>query len=155
MDTNTPQSNDSKLATAERLADITFDLLERCAEKREQVATKVGLTVAEFKALRNFGANERLSVGELARRLELSSSRLTRILDGLVEQGLVTREIGTDDRRLMELRLTDKGRAMKSRLGEQYVKTHLEIISHLPEGGANSVVYALEHLRDAMKDWSK
>lgn len=144
----------SPLEVAERLADLTFELLERCQEKREEIASKIGLTVAEFKALRLFGANESLSVGELAGRLELSSSRLTRILDGLVQRGLITRETATSDRRLMELRLTDEGRRVKQRLSEQYVQTHLEIISELPQGGPDSVVFALERLRDAMKSWS-
>ncbi len=72
---------------AEKLADLTFELLEHCEEKRQRIAKDIGLTVGEFKVLRALGPNEVVSVGEIAERLQLSSSRLTRILDGLVEKG--------------------------------------------------------------------
>jgi DNA-binding MarR family transcriptional regulator len=139
---------------AERLAELTFELLEECQEKREQIANSVGLTVGEFKVMRVFRSNEVLSVGTVADRLELSSSRLTRIIDGLVQKGIVSRETSPDDRRIMELRLTDKGRKLERVLKERYVNTHAQIIALLPEGTPPAVVFAMEKLRDAMKHWS-
>jgi DNA-binding MarR family transcriptional regulator len=46
---------------------------------------------------------------DLADRLQLSPSGLTRRLDGLVSTGFVVREAATHDRRVMMAQLTDAG----------------------------------------------
>ena len=46
---------------------------------------------------------------DLADRLQLSPSGLTRRLDGLVKAGLVTRVPSTEDRRVMRAQLTEAG----------------------------------------------
>lgn len=144
-----------KKTQAERMADLTFELLEQCQIKREQMAERLHLTVAEFKLLRGFRNDETLSVNDLAKRIDLSSSRLTRIIDGLVEKGLARREIGSRDRRVMEISLTPKGKKVQDELEETYVKTHLDILDLLPQGADDSVILAMEKLRDAMKEWVK
>ena len=144
-----------KKIQAERMADLTFELLEQCQIKREQMAERLHLTVAEFKLLRGFREDETLSVNDLAKRIDLSSSRLTRIIDGLVEKGLARREIGSRDRRVMEISLTPKGKKVQEELEETYVKTHLDILDLLPQGADDSVILAMEKLRDAMKEWVK
>ncbi|MDZ7268798.1 MAG: MarR family transcriptional regulator [candidate division KSB1 bacterium] len=140
---------------AERLADLTFELLERCQLKRERMAEQLDLTVAEFKLLRGFQQDDVLSVSELARRVDLTSSRLTRIIDGLVEKGIVRREIGSSDRRVMNVTLTAKGREVRAELRRIFVQTHEEIIALLPPGVEKSVIFAMEKLRDALQQWSE
>jgi DNA-binding MarR family transcriptional regulator len=56
--------------------------------------------------------DERLRMCDLAGRLHLSPSGITRRLDGMVKQGLVAREPSTDDRRVMLAVLTPKGKAL-------------------------------------------
>jgi DNA-binding MarR family transcriptional regulator len=56
--------------------------------------------------------DERLRMCDLAERLHLSPSGITRRLDGMVKQGLVSREPSTDDRRVMLAVLTPKGKAL-------------------------------------------
>lgn len=139
---------------AERMADLTFALLEHCQLKQEQMANNLSLTVAEFKLIRSFREDHTLSVGELAKRMELSSSRLTRILDGLVEKKLVVRELDSADRRVMDVQLTVSGKKIQNSINEIYVKTHRDIIDLLPRGADQSVIFAMEKLQEAMKKWS-
>jgi DNA-binding MarR family transcriptional regulator len=56
--------------------------------------------------------DERLRMCDLAGRLHLSPSGITRRLDGMVKQGLVAREPSTDDRRVMLAVLTPKGKSL-------------------------------------------
>jgi DNA-binding MarR family transcriptional regulator len=55
--------------------------------------------------------DQRLRMCDLAARLHLSPSGLTRRLDGLVTAGYVAREPSTNDRRVTMAVLTDAGRA--------------------------------------------
>ena len=91
---------------AEQMADLTYELLENCQLKIERTAEKLHLTVAEFKLLRSIKNEELLSAGSLAKRMQLSSSRITRIIDGLVKKGLVTKGADGRDRRIVEIHLT-------------------------------------------------
>ena len=140
---------------AEKMAELTFRLLDQCQQKQEQIAGNLGLTVAEFKLMRAFRQDRKLSAGELARRVELSSSRMTRILDGMVMKGIVTREAASDDRRVIEVTLTDRGSSVQQDLNDRYIRTHEDILGHLPSGAGASVITALEKLGEAMEDWQK
>jgi len=84
MDTN---------STASRLANLTFSLLANCQEKEEHLAELHGLTQSEFRCLRLFGTDESLNNKTIAERMNLSPSRLTRIIDGLVKKKYIRREI--------------------------------------------------------------
>jgi len=139
---------------AEKMADLTFELLDQCAFKQEQMAKKLDLTVAEFKLLRSFRNDQILSVSELAKRMDLSNSRLTRILDGLVEKKFVIRELAQKDRRMMEIKLTASGKKIQDEINKIYINTHKDILDLLPQGADDSVIFAMEKLRDAMKKWT-
>ena len=143
------------LGLAEKMADLTFSLLEQCQVKQERIAATLGLTVSEFKLLRALKQEGPMPAGELARRIELSSSRLTRILDGMVRKGIVARVPAEDDRRVVEVSLTEGGRRIQRTMNEKYVQTHQDILGLLPPGGGDSVIVALEKLGEAMREWVK
>ncbi|MBM4162067.1 MAG: MarR family transcriptional regulator [Ignavibacteria bacterium] len=142
----------TKARLAERMADLTFELFENCQLKIERTAEHLDLTVAEFKVLRSMRSDEMLSAGELAKRVRLSSSRLTRILDGLVAKGFVRRQCDTRDRRVVEVLLTDEGRKMRSDLRAMFIRTHQDIVDILSSDTGESVIVAMEKLGDAMKE---
>lgn len=137
------------------MADLTFALLEHCEVKRQRMAETLRLTIAEFKLLLLMHEDDGIAAGELARRMEISNSRLTRIIDGLVRKKLLTRAVSTADRRVMRVGLTASGRAIRGELRKSYVRTHEDIIRLLPKGADRSVIFAMERLLDAMKTWVK
>jgi MarR family transcriptional regulator, organic hydroperoxide resistance regulator len=144
----------STTAQAEKMADVTFRLLDQCQEKQERIAKSLGLTIAEFRLLRVFRGDADLSVGDLARRMALSNSRLTRILDGLVDKEVVTREVSRQDRRVIVVTLSGRGQRIQKTLTERYLHTHQEILDLLPEGAIESVIAAMEKLEEAMHEWT-
>jgi len=72
-----------------------------------------GLTEGDYAVLVNLSEapTHRMRMCDLAERLHLSPSGLTRRLDGLVAGGLVAREPSSDDRRVTLAVLTDDGMA--------------------------------------------
>ncbi|MCX6134189.1 MAG: MarR family transcriptional regulator [Ignavibacteriales bacterium] len=140
---------------AEHMADLTYELLENCQLKIERTAEKLNLTVAEFKLLRSLQEDEMLSAGALAKRMSLSSSRITRIIDGLLKKGMVKKEAGGNDRRIVDIGLTQVGIASRSQLKAMYVSVHEDIINLLPSDAGESVIQAMEKLRQATQEWVK
>lgn len=119
-----PRVNTGNLSTkrlAQRLADLTSELLENCQLKIERTVERLNLTVAEFKLLQSMRNNKVLPAGELAKRIGVSSSRLTRILDGLVGKGFVRREVDKKDRRVVDVMLTAGGEKVKAELRTIYL----------------------------------
>jgi DNA-binding MarR family transcriptional regulator len=70
-----------------------------------------GLTFGDYEVLVNLSEAERgrLRMCDLAERLGLSPSGLTRRLDGLVRSGHVARQPSAEDRRVTLATLTDSG----------------------------------------------
>ncbi|MDP2884623.1 MAG: MarR family transcriptional regulator [Ignavibacteria bacterium] len=145
----------SKYQLAEHMADLTYELLENCQIKIERTAHKLNLTVAEFKLLRSIQDGEKLSAGNLAKRLGLSSSRITRIIDGLVKKEMVRKDAGGKDRRVVDVQLTPIGMETRKQLKDMYTSVHRDIIDLLPSDAGESVMLAMEKLREATHEWVK
>jgi MarR family 2-MHQ and catechol resistance regulon transcriptional repressor len=71
----------------------------------------VDLSRARLSVLRAiyFGDDHRLTLNELGRRMKVSRTNITNLIDGLERDGLVLRAINPVDRRLVDAQLTDKG----------------------------------------------
>ena len=139
--------------TAERLADLTFTLLQRCQEKEAWLAEVHGLHQAEFKCLRLIGLDENLNNKEIAKRMILSPSRLTRIIDGLVKKGYMHREIDQTDRRNMRVYLSRRGKILTNKLNNAYVGIHSEILQDIDVSQHEPLITAIEHLHLAVEKW--
>jgi DNA-binding MarR family transcriptional regulator len=69
-----------------------------------------GLTNAQWKPLFKLFTGEVSTVAELARVCALDAGGMTRLLDRLEAKGLCQRERSSEDRRVVNLALTDAGR---------------------------------------------
>ena len=87
------------------------------------------LSLTGFEALRRLAEapGERASMGELAEALGLSRAGVTSTVNRLVAEGLVLRERGAGDRRLLHARLTPVGLQRV----EQARATHDDLLAHL------------------------
>lgn len=141
--------------TAERLANLTFSLLANCQEKEVRLAEVHNLTQAEFRCLRLFGTDESLNNKQIAERMNLSPSRLTRIIDGLVEKGYINREIDPKDRRNMRVTLSRRGKHLVNQLNRAYVDIHHEILEDIDKSQHEPLITAMEHLLVALERWLK
>lgn len=80
-----------------------------------QLALRHSLTGPQLVCVRHLLRHGAMAPGTLARRVSLSPATITGIIDRLENRGLVTRERSRDDKRKVEIALTDAGRL----LGEQ------------------------------------
>lgn len=78
----------------------------------KNAALREKLSRGEIRVLRVLGRERHCVMGRLADSICLSLSSATGIIDGLIEKGLVKRERSSVDRRVVEVVLTDAGRAL-------------------------------------------
>lgn len=84
-----------------------FQVIHGYSKRAERAA---GLTGPQTWALKVLEAGGTMKVSDLARRMYLHPSTVVGILDRLVALGLVVRRRSREDRRIVYVSLTDKGR---------------------------------------------
>jgi DNA-binding MarR family transcriptional regulator len=77
--------------------------------------SEYGVTAPQLLCLRTAAAGDRLTAGDIARRIHLSASTLVGILDRLEDKGLIERLRDPADRRRSPLRVTPRGRRLLRR----------------------------------------
>jgi len=107
------------------LCDIRKLLLD-LKHMEEHLVEQTGLSLNEALCLCGASRGVR-EPGKLAKEMEISPSRLSRILDSLTKRGLIDRAISAEDRRSISIALTQEGTAMVKALH----CTELEIPDHL------------------------
>jgi DNA-binding MarR family transcriptional regulator len=147
------KSNVSQLA--QKMSGLVIEMVDVIQMRQERTAKGLNLMLAEYKALRYFRHDKVLKIGELARRMALSNSRLTRIIDGLEHKGIVKRDLSRTDRRVMELRLTAKGEKVSAKLLETATNIYQGVIEKMPKNDAETIYKSLEKLSAAMQGIEK
>ncbi|MCU0644588.1 MAG: MarR family transcriptional regulator [bacterium] len=137
------------------LAEITARLFSNCNEKEIRHAKQYGVSIGEFRCLRSLYHKKDPTVNQLAQELSITSSRVTRIVDGLVAKKLVRRITPETDRRIFNLSLTPKGEKLAAELVLKHIKIHEEIISQIPEDVHQLMIEMLGQLNRAVEDWLK
>lgn len=95
----------------------------------------------------------RLRMSELADKVVLSRSNLTRLVDRLEEAGLVARERSAEDRRGAYAVLTDAGREMRRRMWPVYQAGIRQLFeSQLSAGEAETVGAVLRRVLTAARE---
>jgi len=87
-----------------------------------------GLTLAQLKSLFLITKKGSTNFKKLAEALGVTPASVTRIVDLLVEQGLVSRREDPKDRRMMVLRPTDKGQTIITNLRESGINRMTRIL---------------------------
>jgi DNA-binding MarR family transcriptional regulator len=72
--------------------------------------------IGQFPVLASLWCNDGQSIRDLARSARTSEPTMVRTIDRMQRDGLVTREAGETDRRTVQVRLTDRGRALRELL---------------------------------------
>jgi len=84
--------------------------------------------------------NTMMSVTELAQRLHLERSSVSRLVDGLVKENLINRDINEANRREMVLSLTEKGAQTIQQIREQSISFYQSVLGDLPDNDQTFII---------------
>lgn len=105
-----------------------------------------GLTVTQCHPLLELDAMGEASLSDLAGRLDLDPSTLSRTVDGLVRSGLVDRRPNRLDRRYVVLSLTPKGKETCDDINERNDRFYEDILSKLPDRRRDDAIRLFDEL---------
>ena len=128
---------------------LAVKAIQRELEQQANAAMRpLGLTAAQADALIVIGQAGPVSLKQLGDLLIAESGHPSRLIDRLVDAGLVERRPAADDRRRVELSLTPRGR----RLEKRAAATRARLLELAREAiGGRDLAPALELLRDLVQ----
>ncbi|MEV4343026.1 MarR family transcriptional regulator [Actinoplanes sp. NPDC049596] len=113
----------------------------------QDLQTVCGLPLTWYDVLLelNSAPGRRLSMGELGRLAVISRSRVSRVVDALMDAGLVTRESNPDDKRSAYATITEAGRVRLRESAPAYLAgIRRYFTSRMTAAEARTVARALE-----------
>jgi DNA-binding MarR family transcriptional regulator len=96
----------------------------------KELARRVELTGPQLTVIKMLQAFGDLSLSELSERIRAQNSTVTGIIDRMEREGLVARSRSTEDRRVVHIKLTDKG----ARIAREIAVEPMEILRAALEG---------------------
>jgi DNA-binding MarR family transcriptional regulator len=112
-----------------------------------------GISVSQcylLECLARFGPQ---TMNELARRMYLTVSTLTRLVDQLEGKALVTRREDAKDRRVRRIRPTARGRSVFQATWRDIFVSERAILESFPESQREAVIEVLSKLNEAAERW--
>jgi DNA-binding MarR family transcriptional regulator len=109
----------------------------------------LNLTIGQLKSLFYIDFEGSTNFKSLATALGVTSPDVTRIVDRLVKQGLVTRQESPADRRMLLLQTTEKGRALIARLQQRRMTHMYHVLSQLNTEELSTIAKGLAALAKA------
>lgn len=92
--------------------------------------------------------NQDITVSGIQNQMYKKSSNVTRMIDKLLDKGLVSREICQSNRRKMIVSLTDKGNELILKLNEVILNFHQPIRDKLTDEDCDTLTHLLKKIRD-------
>ncbi len=133
--------------TATRLHSAAIRLLRML--RREDEAS--GLSAPRLSALSVIVFAGPLSLAELASAEQVRPPTMSRLVDGLVEAGLVTREIAPGDRRSVRIAATEEGRRLLETGRQRRVRVLIRRLDKLAQSERRGLARGVEILERVLR----
>jgi len=106
-----------------------------------------GLQIEAWRIMEALDGDRRLTMGELARIVLINPPTLSKLVDRMVSDGLVHRQVSLADQRQINLLLTDLGRKRMMQVREVVNKEDSELAVQLGPENARILVEILQTIR--------
>lgn len=131
----------------------TIRLLERKLGMLDDLQLSCcGITFAQCHAIVEIGRVGTLSLNDLADILGIDKSTTSRTINNLVNDGLVFRDLDTEDRRFVRIGLTPGGQEIYERIEETMRLYFDKVYGSLPENKRQQVLESLDLLLTALSE---
>jgi DNA-binding MarR family transcriptional regulator len=119
--------------------------------QREQVACCNGTTSTQCLILTEVGRNGPMTLADLGRRTSLDKGWLSRAVEALVQEGLLTKALGDSDRRTIRIALSPAGQTRTQQLNETLNAHAQRVMARIPPEEREQVAHALARLYQALQ----
>jgi DNA-binding MarR family transcriptional regulator len=149
-------ANDDKLALLQRLmgaSQIYSSTMNGFLERMLEEASATQLALSQLKLLMLISPSQyRLKVTDVADFLDVSNAAASRAIDRLVQRGLVHRAIAPDNRRAVDLTLTEVGKDLLRQFQELRDREVTRLLGDYPADKLRTLAQLLDEVSVLMLD---
>jgi len=138
------------ITLADDIQQLTYDLVRYNAVCDRVCVDELGVTASQGYILLALPETGSLTMNDLSLKMKLANSTMTRMADQLIQKKMITREADLDDRRIVRVRLTEQGQAVKTHLRQVMQELFSQILADIPVDEQEQVVHSLKTLKQAI-----
>jgi DNA-binding MarR family transcriptional regulator len=112
---------------------LVYEMKKKCAAIDFQLMENLHLSQSELLFFSSLDQCIGISSPELAKNMGLSPSRISRVIEKLVVDGYLDRNIDKADRRAITLCLTDEGKKIRAEIDKNRQECEARLLNVLPE----------------------
>jgi DNA-binding MarR family transcriptional regulator len=116
----------------ESLIAILGEIGKRISVHENKIRRKLNLSEAEFKGILCMDDGEKITCQEFSKRMDLSISRGSRVIDRLVAKKYIKRVDCNVDRRCKNIWFTEKGKKIRHMIAEEILSVEDVLTSGYP-----------------------
>ena len=126
-------------------------LFQCCQDRMKYQCERFELPDAELRCLVLFGEERYHTPKGLAQKMNIVKSRISKIISGLVQKGLIQRISDPEDSRVTLLSLTPKGQKKLDEINRFLTEMHLEVLRQMGPEQRKTMITNLELLKASME----
>ena len=115
---------------------------------REYLGIINDLSITEYRGIMAFEDEQEMTCREMAKVMELSPSRSSRVINNLVQKGYFIRRTSSRDRRSVVVTLSKKGIEAKEKIKENQEKLEKSLQQKITDNELNMIKNSLKILID-------
>jgi DNA-binding MarR family transcriptional regulator len=143
-----------KTHKASEFAETVHQLINQIAKNNQLYENACvnffGVTTSQGGTILAIPIDTTLKMNELSTVVGVDTSTMTRMIDQLVDRGLVLRKTGEKDRRHVYIGLTGSGRKLHQELAEALDKFYQDSLEQIPEDKRNWIIDSLVTVNKAI-----
>ena len=112
---------------------LVYEMKKRCAAIDNKLMEHLNLSQSELLFFSSLDQCTGISSPELAKNMGLSPSRISRVIEKLVVDGYLDRNIDKTDRRAITLCLTDEGKKIRAEIDKNRQECEARLLNVLPQ----------------------
>jgi len=129
---------------------LVFRMVRRKVAITTLADTNLDIKLLHFEIMRVLKDEGTLHTAKIGEKLLIAKAQMTHLTDKLVEMDFVKREIGSDDRRTINITLTDKGGKVLEEQDNLVINAMQENMSSLSNEELEDLSKSLRKLRDIL-----
>lgn len=100
------------------ILDLIYELKKKCIQRDEDFFNSHDISQAEYNMFICLKNCKNFNSYSVAEKMHLSLSRVSRIIDKMVNKELLTRSTNKQDRRAIDIKMTSKGKEVMDKITE-------------------------------------
>lgn len=143
-------TQDPLLEFARQMNEVMPVIVQGFARRQAQELYKGKITLPQLLILDFLLRQGESRMTDIARFMQVTTPAMTGIIERLVRDGYVTRVYHPEDRRIIKVKLTTKGRALVEKINAQRQEMLINIFGHISEADRADYLRILRQIREVL-----